>query len=941
MAFSIIQPSFAAGELSPSLYARVDLAKYHVGCAMARNFFVDYRGGVSTRPGTEFIAQANPSASGAPIILPFEVDTQAAYALEVGNQYIRFYYLGAQVVEATTPITGITRANPGVVTDAAHGYSNGDEIYLSAIGGMTVLNGKNYLVANVTTNTYTLTDLQGNAINTTTFSAYTSGGTAARIYTLASPWTTADLALLKYAQSADVMTLTHPNYPPKNLTRVTASSFSLSNVVNGPAIDPPTSLSGTVVAGYDTNAYYSYQVTATSADGKEESLPTARVDLGAAVPEDAAHVPTVSLSWDPPAQPVSIYTVYKAATILTAAGILNTVFGYLAQAVSTNYSDIKIQTSTPDFSRTPPQYQDPFSPGQITNVSVSSGGSGYGSNFSIPLTFSGGGGSGAAGYALINYNTGVVVGVVITNYGQGYTSAPTVSDAHGSATYTATIGPTSGTYPSCVSYFQQRRAFAASLSSPETFWLSQTGNYNNYDISAVTQASDGISVSLASRQVNAIKSMVPMSTGLVVLTSGGGFLVSGGSQAAAVTPSSITALPQASTGANDLPPLVINYDILYCQNRGAVVRDLAFDWYKQSYTGTDRSVLASHLFFGHTLTSWCYAEEPYRLVHVVREDGVLLQLTYVPEQEVFAWTHHDTNGLFLSVCSIPEGQENAVYMVMKRYVQGTWRYYIERFASRVWSAVEDTWCVDAALASPRNYPAASITLAAATGNGVEVTATAAVFSNGNVGDTIWAGGGKATVATYIDSTHITVNIIQPFPVVPNDPNSTPIPYAANAWSLDVPITTVSGLDHLDGLTVSGIADGMPVLNLTVANGAVTLPQPATKIVIGLPYQCQFQTLKLDTGDPTIQGKRKTIPAVTWRVNETLGIKTGPDFNTLSEIKYPYTPIPFPPQLVSDDLRKIIQSVWKVDGQICVQQDYPLPATLLGYIPEEVVGDTGR
>ena len=74
MAFSIIQPSFAAGELSPSLYARVDLAKYHVGCAMARNFFVDYRGGVSTRPGTEFIAQANPSASGAPIILPFEIE---------------------------------------------------------------------------------------------------------------------------------------------------------------------------------------------------------------------------------------------------------------------------------------------------------------------------------------------------------------------------------------------------------------------------------------------------------------------------------------------------------------------------------------------------------------------------------------------------------------------------------------------------------------------------------------------------------------------------------------------------------------------------------------------------------------------------------------------------------------------------------------------------
>ena len=167
MAQPFIQTSFASGEWAPKLRSRVDVQKFHAGAALLRNWYVDYSGGgASTRPGTRFINQCKSLGARA---IPFQPSTTLSYVLEFGQNYIRFYSNGAPILEPTTAITGVTNANPGVVTDTAHGYSNGDWVFLSAIGGMTQLNGNYYIIAGATTNTFTLTDLNGHAINTTAF----------------------------------------------------------------------------------------------------------------------------------------------------------------------------------------------------------------------------------------------------------------------------------------------------------------------------------------------------------------------------------------------------------------------------------------------------------------------------------------------------------------------------------------------------------------------------------------------------------------------------------------------------------------------------------------------------------------------------------------------------------------------------------------------------
>jgi|MDSZ01.1.fsa_nt_gb hypothetical protein len=230
--------SFVAGEISPRLEGRVDLDKYRSGAAELLNMVVHPHGGASRRPGTEYIGEIK-SSSVKGRLIPFEFKTSDTYILEFGDQTMRVVRNGEYVLDAAKNITAITKANPGVITSAGHGLSNGDEIFISSVGGMTELNTRNYRLANVTTDTFTLTDLFGAAIDTTNFTAYTSGGTAEEIFNIATPYPEAVLADLRFVQSADTMFIVHPSHEPRKLTRTdhTAWTFSTITFIDGPYLD--------------------------------------------------------------------------------------------------------------------------------------------------------------------------------------------------------------------------------------------------------------------------------------------------------------------------------------------------------------------------------------------------------------------------------------------------------------------------------------------------------------------------------------------------------------------------------------------------------------------------------------------------------------------------------------------------------------------------------
>jgi hypothetical protein len=254
-----------------------------------------------------------------------------------------------------------------------------------------------------------------------------------------------------------------------------------------------------------------------------------------------------------------------------------------------------------------------------------------------------------------------------------------------------------GDYPGAVNYHEQRRVFAGTTRKPQNVWMTRTGTESNFNYSIPTRDDDRVAFRVSARQVNTIRHLVPL-TSLVVLTSSTEWRVEAPDNGP-ITPSNISVKPQSHIGASNVQPVLVNNNILYGAARGGHLREMAFNWQAQGYVSGDLSLRAPHLFDGLTLKDLSYAKSPQPVVWAVSSSGRLLGITYVPEQQIGAWHWHDTGlaDAFLSVCTIVEGEEDALYAAVRRTVDGMDRTYIERFASRQFTDQADAVFVDSSL----------------------------------------------------------------------------------------------------------------------------------------------------------------------------------------------------------------------------------------------------
>ncbi len=227
MTTNVIQSNFASGELSPKVWGRFDLKIYKNGLEIMENFIAEIQGAARFRTGTKYVHHTR--LNQAAFLAPFQFNDEQAYLLELTDEMMRIYRNGSITLEDPVTITGATAADPVVVTATAHGYANGDEVFINSVVGMTELNGSSYLVANQAANTFELTDVDGVDIDGTGFTAYVSGGVAEKIYEIATPYhNSGDLFSLKFAQNADVMYITDPHGNDiRKLTRTGHASWSM------------------------------------------------------------------------------------------------------------------------------------------------------------------------------------------------------------------------------------------------------------------------------------------------------------------------------------------------------------------------------------------------------------------------------------------------------------------------------------------------------------------------------------------------------------------------------------------------------------------------------------------------------------------------------------------------------------------------------------------
>lgn len=1172
MAFSketltAIQTSFVGGEVSPSLFGRTDLAKYHIGLSTMRNFFPNYRGGSSSRAGLKYVGmckQAAPNLGGTmtqypPRDINFQFSINQGFALEFGDQYMRIKSNGAYVVESSKVVTSVSIVGL-FTTSTNHGYSIGDWVFDQ---GNTGFNGLTWIVASTpSATTFTVTDLFGIPITSATLSG---AGTVARIYTVVAPYAAVDLPYLKFTQSANTMSLccvnqeTNFEYPTYDLVRNSNTNWVFTQVSFASTISAPLNVTSVAQSSTTLSTWYSYVVTAIDSVTGEESV--ASLATNVENNDISVFAGSNTITWSSVVG-ASSYNIYKATPSYSVIVPIGSSYGYAGTAFGTSFTDTNIIA---DFTTVPPVHNDPFARGSISSVTVTNGGAGFtqssigytittstGSGFvgtpivvggsfvafliqnggknyapadTITITGGNAGGFAAGSYTFttnptngqtiilngvtwtftsgapatgfskigttlaltlaslsgdlgvstnvalnvasysvsgsvlnITYNTAGVGGNAYTlaagTYGGTVSGATLTGGGSASASATLNVGPETGTYPGVVSYYQQRRVYGFTLNSPDSYFFSQPGAYKNMDSSIPTIDSDAFTGNPWAQQVNGIQFMQPMTNGIIILTGNGAWNLNGGDKSA-ITPSDQSANSQAYNGSNPkVPPIVINYDILYVQSKGSIVRDLSYNFYVNIFTGTDTTVLSNHLFNYHQIIQWAYAEEPYKLVWAIRDDGVMLSLTYLKEQEVIAWSHHDTNGSFVGVCSVTEPPVDAIYGITKRYIRGNWVYYSERMDNRNWENAEDCFCVDAGLSYPMSYPNAilnptaangtsnisfvsviyggsgytnpiinaidpegggtgatfsatlsggvitainvltqgqnynpgttSITITDPTGSGAIAQADitnniifntdVSVFNSGMVGNVIRIGnnnaavntsagvtengGGKAVITSYTSPTQVIANVIEPITaIIPNDPNMMPTPAISGQWSLSVPTQIVTGLNHLEGMQVSILADGSVVESQIVTDGSVTLPQAYSAITIGLPFICQMQTLYIDPpASETVQGKRKNITSATIRVDGSRGFSVGsnqPDQSTQpNNASVPWTgmvqvkernalinagnAIP----LYTGDAYFNLDGGWSRYGQVAIETQNPLPLNCTAIVYDYLLGDDG-
>ncbi len=260
-----------------------------------------------------------------------------------------------------------------------------------------------------------------------------------------------------------------------------------------------------------------------------------------------------------------------------------------------------------------------------------------------------------------------------------------------------------GNHPGTVSFHQQRMILAATSLSPQAFYMSRVGDFENFRKSRPLQEDDPVEYHVASSNIDTITWAASFGD-LLLGTSGSEYKVSGDGAAISATNVHITA--QSYWGSSHLFPIIIGNSIMHVQRHGARVRDLFYSLEKDGYAGNDLSIMAPHLFDGHSLRQWAYQQTPFSTLWMVRDDGVLLALTYMKEHDIWGWSRHTSAGKVRSVVTISSAEGDAIYMVVQRTVEGQERYYLEKLHTR-WhesQGIEAAFFVDSGIQA--NYDTA-------------------------------------------------------------------------------------------------------------------------------------------------------------------------------------------------------------------------------------------
>ncbi len=737
--------SFKSGILSRKLLARRDLKILESGILQGENFVSQVQGPQEFRFGTKYIklTRMNTPAH----FEPFVFNDDQSFVLEFTDYKLRFYSREGAISEAAKTITGMTNANPGVFTSVAHGYVTDDEVFLTGLVGVTGLNGQYYRIVKLTNDTYSLKDIDGNAINTTSLGTRTSGGTTQRVYEIATPYTKTQADGMKLAGNADVRYLVDGTHMPRKLTRVSNTSWTLASYTR---INDP---------------FGQFAIT-----GITQANP--------AVVTSVAHG--------------------------------------RATGDKMFLEDISGMTELNNRQFT------------VTVLSVDT--------YSLD-------GENSTGYAA--YSSG------------GITSK--VGDA-----------------PRAVGLYGAALFMGGSDNDPDVFNMSRhpdpaTGETRYDDFTLGTDPEDGVSLPISPIGESVARITWFAGTRLFLATGmlGGMAKINGGSDGAPITNENIFAPAVDAYGVSDVTPVLFGTDILYVNRDGRTVMNFIFTLQNDGFESFDTMVQSDELS-QDGIVQMAYQQGTPDLSWALLGNGKLLSLTYRRSEAITAWnTHTIAQAEIKTIASERQSdQKDRLWMVAKRTVNSVVRYMVEvtadnpeipeikkfytgtgsvkktsdrqKYLDMMWEAQRRSIHLDSSLVMDTTQTT-TLTPAAVSGDNVLFTAGASIFASTDVGREFrmryLVGGetGIAEIIEYVSATQVRAKILQAYA------STAAIP--ASAWYFTK--GSISGLGHLEGMTVRVLEDGGAGSYKVVTAGAITYDSQCAYAVIGLGYVGVLETMPIE------------------------------------------------------------------------------------------------
>ena len=714
--------AFNSGELSPLMAHRQDQARYGYGLSRMRNFIPALQGPARKRPGLRFVCEISDSSHRAWLV-PFVFSQRDAWVLIFGESTVGFVTDHGQVLETAIPVTAMTNASPGVFTRVAHGLLANQEIYVTSLPGTSGIAGRNFRVNTVpTADTFTLKDLYGTVLDTTSSGTYGGAGTVQRVYKIVSPYTAANITesdtnccLLSFAQSGDVMDICVPEFQPRQLTRTSSTSWAFTSLDpdNGPfeTVDPDQTIT----------------VYAAAATGNTTLTASSAIFT-------TGHVGGLFLLEKKLTDIVTAWEVGKSIT----TGDLRRSQGHYYEALNTATTG----TITPSHTEGARYDGD-------TGVQWQYRHSGYGWG------------------EITAFNSSTSVDFTVIS------RIPTQAVGGGNASTRWAFGSWSDAYgwPTHVTYFRERKTFARDT----RLWGSVPADFNNFAQrdGGVVASDSAYDIDIRSGVNDAIQWIIA-SSDLLVGTEGSEFSVGEISSADPLGPDNIAALSGPGYGSRRVTPCVVNDAVMYSLPSGRVMRELRFTFETDGYSALNRTAFSEHIARGQII-QLCYQREADSIVWSNCNNGDLLSMSFEREHDLIAWAKHlvggafgaTTNALVESTCVIPspDGTRDELYLIAKMTVNGqTKRYlaYLEGHWDEDEDELEDQFYVDFGL----TYSGAST-------------------------------------------------------------------------------STISGLHHLEGKTVSVLGNGRDLGDKVVTAGAIDLGSASvTKAQVGLAYTATLQSMNI-------------------------------------------------------------------------------------------------